>query len=808
MIKKIYPLLFFFIIMGFQAMSQPPVVTVRFANPQFDCETSTYCLDVEFLSDSADVQVFGMNVRFFYDDSILEFIAMGDFQGGYGVTSPNPPIITTGLPNTGPALFTMDGAAEYVNGAIQLVNQSASPVRLSTSEWTKLFNICFAVEDPSALNNPNFCPSVVWDLEADPANGGFLTGGNGVVISIVAPPPFDSNPTTENVVQYNWAYSASTGFPFGSPVQTDCLSTVCIEPNPAIDIIKTANVATYSNVGEVVTYTIIVSNTGNTDILDILVSDPMIGLNTIISSLSPGASRTFTEQYTITQSDIQAGSVVNVATAEGRDPNDTPVSDTDDAVIILEAPAFPALVITKYTNHNLVQAGDEVSFFLGVSNYGTGTAINVIVRDTLAEGFIFFSASNGGEFDPVSRIVTWNPGNLVADSLINLELRVIIADGMVTGTAILNQAMATADNVLKPAISCTAKVIVMGEADVSIAKTSDNTNVYPGKDITYTLIVNNSGPSAATNIRVTDYLPTEVTFISASHQGVYNTQSHSIDWTLPELENGSVQTLSIVVSLSNQVAEGASIINYATAMSEVNDPNPTNNTALHIISVIGLRADLAVTKQSGESSMPVGETVEYTIIVTNNGPDDAMNVIITDTLPSAIQFISANENGIHDELTNAITWNYAYMAPGETIVLTVEGRIKSDTRGGVTLVNMASAYSETVDPDLSNNTASAAIEVLIPDLFRPDVFSPNNDGINDQFVIRGLERYPNNSIIIINRWGNKVYEAVPYNNDWDGTNQFGITVGGNQLPEGTYYYILDLGEPGMNPIRGFIYLTR
>lgn len=89
----------------------------------------------------------------------------------------------------------------------------------------------------------------------------------------------------------------------------------------------------------------------------------------------------------------------------------------------------------------------------------------------------------------------------------------------------------------------------------------------------------------------------------------------------------------------------------------------------------------------------------------------------------------------------------------------------------------------------------------------PELFTPNNDGDNDYFVIEHLEEYPKNYLLIFNRWGNKVYEGKPYMNSWDGRNYFGPKVSGDLLPEGTYFYILDLGD-GSTVKKGFIYLNR
>ncbi len=94
------------------------------------------------------------------------------------------------------------------------------------------------------------------------------------------------------------------------------------------------------------------------------------------------------------------------------------------------------------------------------------------------------------------------------------------------------------------------------------------------------------------------------------------------------------------------------------------------------------------------------------------------------------------------------------------------------------------------------------------DFIVPAGFSPDGDGVNDYFVIDGIDRYEESTIVIFNRWGNKVFEAEDgYKNDWDGTSNSGITIGGNVLPVGTYFYVLDLGD-GSKLIKGYIYLNK
>ena len=104
-------------------------------------------------------------------------------------------------------------------------------------------------------------------------------------------------------------------------------------------------------------------------------------------------------------------------------------------------------------------------------------------------------------------------------------------------------------------------------------------------------------------------------------------------------------------------------------------------------------------------------------------------------------------------------------------------------------------------------TAPFEIEVYHKDLHIPSGFSPNNDGINDTWVIRGLEEYPNHEIRIYNIWNTRVFESKNYQNDWRGTNQTQIYFGNGRLPEGTYYYIFDLGN-GKKPLKGFVFIKR
>jgi hypothetical protein len=236
-----------FVLIGFQAMSQElPLMKVRFNNPHYDCPTHLYCVDVEFQSNTADLKVFGVNVRFFYDRDLMRFYSIGDYVTGY--SSPEPPQLIPGPTGSG-SFFGLSGRIEWFNGMVQLSEPTDTVI--STTGWTKLFNVCFKVVDPSYLmNHPNFCPTIVWDLQEDFVNGGFFPGDDGVVISTVLSYPDVSAQTTENVVQFNWVYDA-VGEAYGHPVEDVCILTDCF-------IIPVANWAIYLGIGLMVVASVVI----------------------------------------------------------------------------------------------------------------------------------------------------------------------------------------------------------------------------------------------------------------------------------------------------------------------------------------------------------------------------------------------------------------------------------------------------------------------------------------------------------------------------------------------------------------------
>lgn len=92
-------------------------------------------------------------------------------------------------------------------------------------------------------------------------------------------------------------------------------------------------------------------------------------------------------------------------------------------------------------------------------------------------------------------------------------------------------------------------------------------------------------------------------------------------------------------------------------------------------------------------------------------------------------------------------------------------------------------------------------------IFTPQGFSPDGDGINDAFFIEGIDKYPDNYLRIYNRWGTLVFEERGYKNTWEGTSETGVGSNGEKLPTGTYFYVLEL-IPGKEVKSGYLYISK
>ena len=253
-------------------------------------------------------------------------------------------------------------------------------------------------------------------------------------------------------------------------------------------------------------------------------------------------------------------------------------------------------------------------------------------------------------------------------------------------------------------------------------------------------------------------------------------------------------------SLQNPVIVSSSTLDTGTYSLTVSDGTCTSSVSSVLVVVNDCDFDLSVFKTVNVVNPVVGNTVVFTIAATNNGSLNATGVIVIDLLESGYSYVSSTTTvGSYDALTGV--WTIGNLNSGVTEVLTITATVLSSGN----YVNTAIISGNDAEANMANNSSS--VETFPSDFNIPEGFSPNGDGINDLFVIRGIQNFPNNNFTIFNRWGDKVFEASPYKNTWDGSNSKGLTIGGDALPTGTYFYVIDLGD-GSKVIKGTIYLNR
>lgn len=222
--------------------------------------------------------------------------------------------------------------------------------------------------------------------------------------------------------------------------------------------------------------------------------------------------------------------------------------------------------------------------------------------------------------------------------------------------------------------------------------------------------------------------------------------------------------------------------------------------------------------QSGELFDVGTTTVSYTITDgAGNQATCSFDVTVSDV--SAPQITSCPQNQIIEVEKGSCSVVAGWSTP-----------IAIDNCSGVTLVNSHNSsdtfaigttqitYIATDDQGLQA-VCSFTITVIDPNGYCgdsedsvfikvPQAITPDGDGVNDFLVIPGIENFPDNELIIFNRWGNEVYKQVEYANQWDGFLNIGTGLEGSQLPTGTYFYVLDTKDKKIGVLKGFIYLQR
>jgi large repetitive protein len=462
------------------------------------------------------------------------------------------------------------------------------------------------------------------------------------------------------------------------PAENDQDSVTILVGAIDLELTKTAD-ETAPGIGQQVTFTITVSNLGPHNATGVEVTDLLPeGLDFVSATPSQGTYDDETGLWIVGDIDSSAsatlelivtattvGARVNTAEVTAADQpdlnsmpgNNDPAENDQDSVTILVGAID--LELTKTADETTPGVGQQVAFTITVSNLGPHNATGVEVTDLLPEGLDFVSATpSQGTYDDETGL--WIVGDIDSSASATLEL-IVTASG---AGALVNTAEVTAAD--QPDLNSTpgnndptendqdSVTILVGAIDLELTKTADETAPGIGQQVTFTITVSNLGPNNATGVEVTDLLPEGLDFVSATpSQGTYDDETGL--WIVGDIDSSASATLELIVT-----ASGAGALVNTAEVTAADQPDlnstPGNNDPAEndqdSVEIIVAAIDLELTKSADTTTPGLGESVTFTILVTNLGPSTATGVEVTDQLPAGLNFVSATfSQGTYDSET-------------------------------------------------------------------------------------------------------------------------------------------------------------
>ena len=413
----------------------------------------------------------------------------------------------------------------------------------------------------------------------------------------------------------------------------DGAADVPLPQSPALALEKTATPLTYATVGEAITYTYTVTNSGNVtlsgpftvadDKTTVTVTQPADG------ALSPAETTTATATYAITQADLDLGSLTNVASATGVFAG-APVTSNTDAVTVT-AVQGPALALEKSVTSSgpYDSVGDLVTYELVATNAGNVTLTGVAISDPLL-GSLFFTPAAPATLAPGETLTATGSyaltqADLDAGSLTN----VASATGVFAGAPVLSNP----DNVTVSA--------VQGPA-VALTKTVTSSGPYDsvGDLVTYELVATNTGNVTLTAVSISDPLLGSLSFTPAAP---------------PTLAPGETLTATGSYALTQADLDAGQVENTATAEALFGSDPYADSDARTVALMRSPAVALTKTVTSSGPYDSVGDLVTYELVATNAGNVTLTAVSISDPLLGSLSFTPAAP---------------ATLAPGETLTST------------------------------------------------------------------------------------------------------------------------------------------
>jgi len=477
--------------------------------------------------------------------------------------------------------------------------------------------------------------------------------------------------------------------------------------------------------GDVLTYTIVITNLSSFDAEEVTLTDTISGgasfggvFNaggfTLHSSTSNQA--VFTRSVLIsgtsativfTATATQGGLVTNTVTVISKRPDSNLSNNTAQVTTTVQASAD--LELAKSAAGNTAIAGQPFTYTLTITNNGPLTATEVVITDALSGGATFSAVVTST--NPASLTHNFSGGqatftvtNIAPGAVFTIVYTVLppVNGGVFSNTAVISSSTPTDPN---PGNDSGGGGQFNGaaNADLTINKSATPTVVEPGGVVTFTLTVTNNGPSNAQFITVTDVLS------GGSFGGVVDTSSgvnvsvsgNSVTFTVNILSASNAITM---VYTATAPSFGV-LTNTAVVTSAVGDFGSDSNQDGMTVTVNAI--DLALEKSAAGGTAIAGQPFTYTLTITNNGPLTATEVVITDALSGGATFsavvTSTNPASLtHNFSGGQATFTVTNIAPGA--VFTIVYTVLPPVNGGVFSNTAVISSSTPTDPNPGNDS--------------------------------------------------------------------------------------------------------